>query len=99
MSIDQALAKTRGGFLSRLFGRGEQALTADWLDSLEEGLLRADLSVSLVGPLVAQLRALFMTGGLKTGPKAPAAVPETLVAALAGGERLGGDRPNLRVLP
>src|SRR6266480_2979461 len=98
MSIDQALAKTRGGFLSRLFGRGEQALTADWLDSLEEALLRADLSVSLVDPLMAQLRDLFMTGELKTVPKALAAVRETLVAALAGDVRLGGDGQKPRVI-
>src|SRR2546421_8918113 len=98
MSIDQALAKTRGGFLSRLFGRGEQALTADWLDSLEEALLRAGLSVSLVDPLMAQLRDLFMTGELKTIPKALAAVRETLVAALASDVRLGRDRQKPRCL-
>ena len=28
MSIEQALTKTRGGFLARLFGRGEEKLTA-----------------------------------------------------------------------
>ena len=70
MSIDQALAKTRSGFFARLFGRGEQPLTAEWLEVLEEGLLRADLSVSLVDPLMAQLRDLFATGDLKTVPKA-----------------------------
>src|SRR6267143_1472506 len=74
MSIDQALAKTRGGFLARLFGRGEQPLTAEWLDALEEALLRSDLSVSLVDPLMAQLRDLFTTGELKTVPKALTAV-------------------------
>jgi len=98
MSIDQALAKTRGGFLSRLFGRGEQSLTAEWLDSLEEALLRADLSVSLVDPLLAQLRDLFTTGELKTVPKALAAVRETLVAALAGDVRLRGDGQKPRVI-
>src|SRR5438270_11218937 len=98
MSIDQALAKTRGGFFSRLFGRAEQSLTAEWLDSLEEGLLRADLSVSLVDPLMAQLRDLFATGELKTVPKALSAVRETLVAALAGDVRLGGDGKMPRVI-
>src|SRR5256885_12551314 len=84
MSIDQALAKTRGGFFSRLFGRGEAAITGEWLDSLEEALLRADLSVSLVDPLMAQLRDLFHGGELKTVPKALTAGRETLVAAPAG---------------
>src|SRR2546423_9727779 len=91
MSIDQALAKTRGGFFNRLFGRGEAAITGQWLDSLEEALLRADLSVSLVDPLMAQLRDLFMTGELKTVPKALAAVRETLLPALAVYVRRGGD--------
>src|SRR5207253_980883 len=36
VSIEQGLAKTRGGFFARLFGRGEQPITAEWLDSLEE---------------------------------------------------------------
>src|SRR5439155_34789 len=84
MSIEQALAKTRGGLLSRLFGRGDEKLTAEWLDSLEESLLRADLSVSLVDPLMAQLRDLFATGAIKTVPKALDAVRDTLVADTAG---------------
>jgi len=98
MSIDQALAKTRGGFFSRLFGRGEQPITAEWLDSLEEALLRSDLSVSLVDPLMAQLRDLFTTGDLRTIPKALAAVRETLVAALAGDLRLRGEGQKPRVI-
>ena len=91
MSIEQALTKTRGGFLARLFGRGEEKLTAEWLDSLEEALLRADLSVSLVDPLMAQLRDLFTTGEVKSVQKALAAVRETLVAALVGDTRLRGE--------
>src|SRR5947208_2438719 len=59
VSLEQGLAKTRGGFLSRLFGRTrEEPLTAEFLDELEEGLVRADLSVSLVDPLMAQVRDL-----------------------------------------
>ena len=55
MTFQQALSKTRGGFLSRLFGRkAEEPLTPEFIDELEEGLLRADLSVSLVDPLMAQ---------------------------------------------
>src|SRR2546423_14621453 len=98
MSFDQALAKTRGGFFNRLFGRGEAAITGEWLDSLEEALLRADLSVSLVDPLMAQLRDLFTTGGLKTVPESLTAVRETLVAALAGDVRLPGEGQRPRVI-
>ena len=98
MSIDKALAKTRGGFLSRLFGRGDEKLTAEWLDGLEEALVRADVSVSLVDPLMAQLRDLFVTGELKTIPKALTAVRETLVDALAGDLRLAGEGKRPRVI-
>ena len=83
--IKQGLAKTRGGFLSRLFGRTrEEPLTAEFLDELEEGLVRADLSVSLVDPLMAQVRDLATTGELKTVPKALDAVRDVLVAELSG---------------
>lgn len=97
MSIEQGLAKTRGGFFSRLFRR-EEPLTVAWLDELEEALLRADLSVSLVDPLMAQLRDLFATGEVKTVPKALAAVRETLVAALGQDARLRGDGKTPRVI-
>jgi len=84
MSLSSGLAKTRGGFLSRLFARkAEEPLTPQFLDELEEGLLRADLSVSLVDPLMAQVRDLASTGGLKTVPKALDAVRDVLVAELA----------------
>ena len=84
MSFQQALTKTRGGFLSRLFGRkAEEPITPEFLDELEEGLLRADLSVSLVDPLMAQVRDLSSTGELKTVPKAIDAVREVLVAELS----------------
>ena len=84
MSFQQALTKTRGGFLSRLFGRkAEEPITPEFLDELEEGLLRADLSVSLVDPLMAQVRDLTATGELKTVPKAIEAVRDVLVAELS----------------
>jgi fused signal recognition particle receptor len=84
MSLSSGLAKTRGGFLSRLFGRkAEEPLTPEFLDELEEGLLRADLSVSLVDPLMAQVRDLASTGRLKTAPNALDAVRDVLVAELA----------------
>ncbi len=84
MTLDSGLAKTRGGFLSRLFGRTrEEAVTPEFLDELEEGLLRADLSVSLVDPLMAQVRDLVSTGELRAVPKAIDAVRDVLVAELA----------------
>src|SRR5512140_2437137 len=83
MSLDQGLAKTRGGFFSRLFGRKqEEPVTPEYVDELEEALLRADLSVSLVDPRVAQLRDLVSTGELKTVPKTLDAVRDVLVAEL-----------------
>ncbi|HEU5286850.1 MAG TPA: signal recognition particle-docking protein FtsY [Candidatus Limnocylindria bacterium] len=85
MSMQQGLAKTRGGFLSRLFGRKqEEPATPEFLDELEEGLLRADLSVSLVDPLMAQVRDLVSTGEVKTVPKVLDAVRDVLVRELAG---------------
>jgi len=84
MSLDAGLAKTRGGLLSRLFGRArEEPVTPDFLDELEEGLVRADLSVSLVDPLMAQVRDLASSGELRTVPRALDAVREVLVAELA----------------
>jgi len=99
VSLERGLAKTRGGFLSRLFGRKqEEPLTPEFLDELEEGLLRADLSVSLVDPLMAQVRDLTTTGELKTVPKALDAVRDVLVAELAGKDsalRGAGQRPRV----
>lgn len=82
MSIEQGLAKTRGGFFSRLFGRKEEPVTPEFLDELEEALLRADLSVSLVDPLMAQVRDLVSTAELKTIPKTLDAVRDVLVTEL-----------------
>src|SRR5438128_2010457 len=98
MSIDQALTKTRGGFLARLFGKGEEQITPEWLGAMEEALLRADVSVSLVDPLMAQLRDLQATGEVRTVPRAFAAVRETLGAALAGEVRLRGEGERPRVI-
>src|SRR5438132_12008769 len=99
MSIDQALAKTRGGFLARLFGRGrDEKVTPEWLDGLEDGLLRADLSVSLVDPLMAQVRDLVATGEVSTVPRVLAAVRDTLVAALPAATDLRGAGSHPRVI-
>ena len=99
MSLSNGLAKTRGGFLARLFGRkAEEPVTPQFLDELEEGLLRADLSVSLVDPLMAQLRDLASTGELRTVPKALDAVRDVLVAELTKQDaalRAGGARPRV----
>ncbi|MEK7863464.1 MAG: signal recognition particle-docking protein FtsY [Chloroflexota bacterium] len=94
MSIAAGLERTRRSFLSRLLGRTkEEAVTPGLLDELEEGLLRADLSVSLVDPLMAQVRDLVATGALKTVPKTLDAVREVLVAELSGND------PSLRESP
>ena len=99
MTLDSGLEKTRTGFLARLFGRGrEEKVTPEWLDALEEGLLRADLSVSLVDPLMAQVRDLVATAEVTTVPKLLDAVRETLVGALAGDTALRGDGAMPRVV-
>ncbi len=99
MSFDQALGKTRGGFLSRLFGRTkDEPVTSEFVDELEEALLRADLSVSLVDPLMAQVRDLVGRGELKTVPKTVDAVREVLVAELTSRDaalRPGAGRPRV----
>src|SRR5258708_26323730 len=88
VSIDSGLAKTRGGFLARLFGREkDQPVTAEWLDELEEALLRSDLSVSLVDPVMLQVRDVVADRKADTVPKGVAAVREALVAVLEPGDR------------
>ncbi len=94
MTLQSGLAKTRGGFLSRLLGRRpDEPLTPAFIDEVEEALLRADLSVSLVDPLTAQLRDLQRTGGVRTAPKALDAIRDVLVAELARAD------PSLRSAP
>ena len=83
MSIEGGLARTRGGFLSRLFGRTpDEPVTDEWLDTLEEGLLRADLSVSLVDSVMLQVRDIVRDGQAKTVPKVLDALRDALVAVL-----------------
>src|SRR2546427_3978222 len=98
MSFDQALAKTRSAFLARLFGKREEQITPEWLGALEEALLRADLSVSLVDPLMPQARHLQATGEGRPAPRALAALRETLAAPLAGDLRLRGEGERPRVI-
>ena len=99
MSIDGGLAKTRGGFLSRLFGRtAERAVTPEWLDELEEALLRSDISVSLVDSVMLQVRDVVADRKADTVPKVLAAVREALVAVLEPGDRAlrdGAGRPRV----
>jgi fused signal recognition particle receptor len=88
MSIDGGLAKTRGGFLARLFGRvADQPVTPEWLDELEEALLRSDISVSLVDSVMLQVRDVVADRKADTVPKVLAAVREALVAVLEPGDR------------
>ena len=88
MSIESGLARTRGGFLSRLFGRTkDQPVTPEWLDELEEALLRSDISVSLVDPVMLQVRDVVADRKADTVPKVLAAVREALIAVLETGDR------------
>lgn len=88
MSMDGGLAKTRGGFLARLFGRSaDQPVTPEWLDELEEALLRSDVSVSLVDSVMLQVRDVVADRKADTVPKVLAAVREALVAVLEPGDR------------
>jgi fused signal recognition particle receptor len=88
MSIDSGLAKTRGGLLARLFGRtADRPVTPEWLDELEEALLRSDISVSLVDSVMLQVRDVVADRKADTVPKVLAAVREALVAVLESGDR------------
>ena len=88
MSIDGGLAKTRSGFLTRLFRRtADQPVTLEWLEELEEALLRSDVSVSLVDSVMLQVRDVVADRKADTVPKVLAAVREALVAVLEPGDR------------
>jgi fused signal recognition particle receptor len=88
VSIDRGLAKTRGGFLSRLFGRtADRRVTPEWLDDLEEALLRSDISVSLVDSVMLQVRDVVNDRKADTVPTVLAAVRDALVAVLEPGDR------------
>jgi len=99
VSIDRGLAKTRGGFLARLFGRtADRPVTAEWLDELEEALLRSDISVSLVDSVMLQVRDIVADRKADTVPKVLAAVREALIAVLEPGDRSlrnGSGRPRV----
>ena len=84
MSLEGGLARTRGGFLSRLFGRkADEPVTEQWLDELEEALLRSDLSVSLADSVMLQVRDIVRDGKAKTAPKVLDAVRDALAAVLS----------------
>ncbi len=100
MGLDTGLAKTRGGLVSRLLGRGtDQPVTDEWLEGLEDGLLRADVSVSLVDPLMAQLRDLVAHDDALPMPKIMDGVRDALLAVLARPDTsLRGDGQRPRVI-
>ena len=83
MAIERGLERTRG-LLARVFGprAAEEPVTPEWIDQLEEALLRADLSVSLVDPVMLQVRDVVREGRATTVPKVRAAVSDALVAVL-----------------
>jgi len=84
VSLEGGLARTRGGFLSRLFGRkADEPVTEQWLDELEEALLRSDLSVSLADSVMLQVRDIVRDGKAKTAPKVLDAVRDALAAVLS----------------
>jgi fused signal recognition particle receptor len=96
VSLDQGLERTRGGFFARLFGRAkEPEVTPEWIDSLEEALLRADLSVSLVDPVMLQVRDIVREGRAKTAPKVLDAVKEALVAVLPEARPVAAPSPRV----
>src|SRR5258708_30310868 len=81
VSMDTGLAKTRGGFLARVFGREkDQPVTAEWLDELEEALLRSDPSVSLVDPVLLPVRGVGADRQAGPVPQGAAARPAALAA-------------------
>jgi fused signal recognition particle receptor len=96
VSIESGLAKTRGGFLSRLFSRTQEPeVTHEWIEQLEEALLRADLSVSLVDPVILQVRDIVREGRATTAPKVLEAVSDALVAVLPPAESRAGGSPRV----
>jgi fused signal recognition particle receptor len=96
VSIESGLAKTRGGLLARLFGRArEPEVTEQWIDQLEEALLRADLSVSLVDPVMLQVRDIVREGRAKSAGKVIEAVSDALVAVLPVAEVRSGPSPKV----
>ncbi|MFN2519900.1 MAG: signal recognition particle-docking protein FtsY [Candidatus Limnocylindria bacterium] len=99
MSLDRGLAKTRGGFLSRLFGRRtEEKVTPEWLDLLEESLLRADVSVTLADSIMLQVRDIVRFQKVDTVPRVLDAVRDALASVFAGqdaGLRDTGARPRV----
>jgi fused signal recognition particle receptor len=77
-ALDAGLARTRGGFMSRLRGLlgAEQLDASDW-DEVEEALIAGDVGALLAGRIVERARANRQGGG------AEAAVREELLRLLA----------------
>ncbi|MBI3521729.1 MAG: signal recognition particle-docking protein FtsY [Chloroflexi bacterium] len=87
--MKEGLARTRFGFITRLFAGGETSskVTEAWLGELEEALLRADLSVTLVDSVMLQVRDIVAFQKIDTVPRVLDAVRDALVAVLANGDR------------
>src|SRR6266542_7030942 len=97
VAIERGLERTRG-LLSRVFGgrSREEPVTDEWIDRLEEALLRADMSVSLVDPVMLQVRDVVREGRATTVPKVREAVSDALVAVLGEtGAAPRGAAPNV----
>ena len=96
MSLDRGLERTRGGLLARLFGRAKEAVVTDeWIDQLEDALLRADLSVSLVDPVMLQVRDVVREGRAKTPRGVLEAVKDALVAVLPDAPEVAAPSPRV----
>ena len=96
MSLDRGLERTRGGLLARLFGRAKEAVVTDeWIDQLEDALLRADLSVSLVDPVMLQVRDVVREGRAKTPRAVLEAVKDALVAVLPDAPEVAAPSPRV----
>jgi len=77
-ALDAGLARTRGGFMSRLRGLlGVETLDASAWDEVEEALIAGDVGAVLAGRIVERARASRQSGG------AEGAVREELLRLLA----------------
>ena len=76
--LDAGLARSRGGFMSRLRGLlgGSDLAAADW-DGIEETLIAGDVGATLAGRVVERARSR------RDAPTAAAAVQDELLALLA----------------
>jgi len=102
VSIDRGLARTRGGLLGRVFGAlrrpEEEPVSEERLEQLEEALLRADVSVSLVDPVMLQVRDVVREGRARTMPKVLEAVGDALAAVFVDAPPRDAPRPRVTLV-